>query len=856
MIVDGRKAARACSLVFTLILSLLSLAPPSFAQTTVGTGSIVGTVSDPSGALISGAEVTITSVATGQIVNLKSNSAGSFNSGALVPGIYKTLASAKGFSSTAATVAVRVGNTATMNAILQIGNEKEVVDVQGSALQVNTEQPTVQGVLNEQQIENLPVNGRNFLELAQLEPGVQIQDGQNFDPTKAGYSSISFGGCFGRTGRIEVDGVDVSDEGVGTTTMNMPASAIAEFQLSQAGMDLSTELTTSGSVNVSTRSGTNAIHGEAFELFRDSALAAALPAPAGLSEPFQRGQYGGRIGGPIIKNRFLYFLDAERTLQHEEAPILIAPPFEQYSGGFSAPFREKNFLARVDYQLSHSAHAFYRFSYFSNSLLANSNFGFSVFDNKNLTRVHVFGLDFNTGGFSHSIRLEYLKFQNQIVDATRGSSLPLASYPLEIIMGNTGLVTGPSFLAPQVGAQSNHQAKYDGSKIFGSHVIRYGLDVNRIAGVGFFPALSLAPGLITNVGASEETFAQAGPFPGGDTNLLNYPVEFVFVSNGLGFGTTEPAFGWPGGGDVSNRIGAYVGDNWKLKKNFTLTYGLRYVRDTGRIGSNLPGIPQLNAFIPGLGNRPRQPNLNFAPQLGFAWDPTGKGKTSIRAGMGIYYENALGVSISSSPREATGAFNQIVPACNGTATPQPVPIPGGVLEPTFCSAVVGGVQTNSPVSIGAVANEIASFQKQYQADSPFNPNALNPNYIGSLLDHGLGFGVGGLTVDPDYRSPRSTIMNIGIQREIRPGTVFSVDFVRNVGTHYLLGIDENHAGDIRYFDRAAARQAIAATLAQCGVATVDEAMHACPGLYPGGGGVSITDFANNGLTSSADFNRT
>ena len=110
-----------------------------------------------------------------------------------------------------------------------------------------------------------------------------------------------------------------------------------------------------------------------------------------------------------------------------------------------------------------------------------------------------------------------------------------------------------------------------------------------------------------------------------------------------------------------------MGDTWKVKKNFTLTYGLRYVRDTGRTGSNLPAIPQLNAIVPGLGNRVRQPNLNFAPQVGFAWDPAGKGKTSIRGGIGIYYENALWVSISSSPREATGAFNQIVPACNGTA---------------------------------------------------------------------------------------------------------------------------------------------------------------------------------------------
>ena len=195
-------------------------------------------------------------------------------------------------------------------------------------------------------------------------PDVQIQDGQTFDPTKAGYSSISFGGRFGRTARIEVDGVDVSDEAAGTTTMNIPASAIQEFQLSQAGMDLSTELTSSGAVNVSTRSGTNEIHGEAFDFFRDSSLAAALPTPPGLSEPFQRSQFGGRLGGPIIKDKFFYFLDGERTQQHEQVPVLVAAPFQQFSGDFSSPFRENDLMARADYQLAHSGHLFYRFSYF------------------------------------------------------------------------------------------------------------------------------------------------------------------------------------------------------------------------------------------------------------------------------------------------------------------------------------------------------------------------------------------------------------------------------------------------------------------------------------------------------------
>jgi hypothetical protein len=838
------KLANLGSLVASLLMLFL-LAYPGFTQTTVGTGSIVGTVVDPSGAVVSGAKVTITNVATGQTINLTTNSAGAYNSGALIPGSYKSRVADKGFHTAEIGLTVLVGNTANGNVTLEIGQENQIIEVQASSVQVNTEQATVQGVLNAEQIENLPVNGRNFLDLAQLEPGVQIQDGQTFDPTKAGYSSISFGGRFGRTARIEVDGLDVSDETVGTTTTDIPASGIQEFQLSQSSLDLSNELTSSGAVNVTTRSGSNDLHGEAFGLFRDSSMAAALPTPPGLKAPFQRSQYGGRVGGPVIKNKFFYFLDGERTLQHEQSPLLVASPFQQLSGTFNSPFLEDNLMAKADYQLTQSAHVFYRFTYFKNSLLANAGLGFSVYDNKDITRTQVIGLDFNTGSFTHSVRFEYLKFQNQIVDATIGTSLPLANYPVEIQMGSTGLVTGPNYLAPQSTLQSNHQLKYDGSKTLGSHIIRYGFDWNHIVGGGFAAFQSIVPYLITNVGSLETMFAQTGSFPGGASNPLNYPVENVYLGNGLGYSTTTPAFGYPAGGITDNRIGLYLGDGWKLKKNLTLTYGLRYVRDSGRTDSNLPGIPELNQALPGLGKPVRQPNLNLAPQLGVAWDPTGHGKTSIRAGIGIFYENAIwnNVAFDAPSRERTGAFGQFPTACNGANTPLPVIASGGALPlATFCGTASGGL-----VAIGTVANQIEAYQKQYQALSPFDVKLANPNYVGSLLDQGFGFG-GASMFDPKYRSPRSLQMNVGIEREIRPGMVLSADFVRNVQTQYLLGIDENHAGDIHYFSKTGALDAINATNAQfscpAGVAGIQCAINA---------GANMASYAGNGLTSSADF---
>ena len=841
---------------FFLVIFFSILTRSLVAQTTVGTGSIVGVISDSSDAVINGAHIKISNIGTGQVVELATNLAGTFNSGALLPGNYKVLVSAKGFSSTEVTITVLVGNTTTANVRLRIGSERDVIEVQDSALQVNTEQAAVQGVLNSQQIEILPVNGRNFLDLAQLEPGVQIQDAANFSLGKDGFSSVSFGGRFGRTTRIEVDGIDVSDEIFGSTTTNIAASAIQEFQLSQSSHDLSTELTTSGAINVTTRSGTNSVHGEAFDFFRDSSLAAALPAPMGLSVPFQRSQYGGRVGGPLVKDKFFYFLDAERTLQHEEAPVLVSAPFQQYSGSFNSPFHETNLMAKADYQFPHSVHAFYRFSYFQDLFVANGASGFSIYDGKNLTRTHVAGFDFNTGSFTHSVRVGYLKTGRDLADETRSSGLPLASYPLNIQMGNTGLVTGANSTVPQVILQSDHQVKYDGTKSWRQHIFRYGFTLNRIVAAGDAPIGRLAPYVSTNVGIPEMSFAASGPFTCAATNgtrvsgascPLNYPVEIVSVSNGLGYFSPFGGLGLPAGSFSYNRVGLYFGAVSKIKRTSTLSYGVRYAREPGRSDSEFPAILELNALMYGLGNRVQQPNANFAPQLGFAWDPTGKGKTAIRAGIGLFYENVLTVVAPGDPayRTAVGdVFSQSPNACNGIGIPLSVSVPGGTLQPNFCGTA------GNPVAIGTVANQIAAFQRTYQADSPFSLKELNPNYAGSLLDQGLGLGVFPNMYDPNYKTPRSIEMNFGIQREIRASMIFSADFVRNVQTHYFLGVDENHAGDVRYFDKAGALQAISATNQSfgCGAGVGFNGIQ-CAIVA----GAQMADYANNGLTSSSDF---
>src|SRR6201988_1865383 len=393
MLATSSKSRTSILAVVLMLISALGLvlvlvtSATMFAQTTISTGSIQGTVTDASGAVVPGAKVSIRNNATNQVIETITTSAGNYASGALIPGQYTVRIEVKGFRTVELTVVVQVNTTSSASAKLSVGESTQIVEVQGSALAVNTEQATVQGVLTSQQIENLPINGRNFLDLAQLEPGVQIQDGGTFDPTKNGFSSVSFGGRFGRTARIEVDGVDISDENVGTTTQNIPVGAIQESSLQQSSLDLSTELTSSGAISITTKSGTNALHGDGFYYFRDQTLNAALPGAS--TNYFQRNQFGGDLGGPIIKDKLFFFVDAERNKQALVDPVIPGGLFGGLASNFVSAFPDTELLGKLDYT-SGKLHSFYRFSFEQNrSTLPFIPNSFQPFANVNHSRNHV-----------------------------------------------------------------------------------------------------------------------------------------------------------------------------------------------------------------------------------------------------------------------------------------------------------------------------------------------------------------------------------------------------------------------------------------------------------------------------------
>lgn len=848
-------------------------------------GSIQGTITDPSGAVIPGATVIITNPDTGYTHTLKTDSAGLYNLGPLVPGTYVVSISAPNFEGLKVNTIVRTGTVTNGSEKLTIGQTSATVEVNAGALQINTDQIGVAGVINQQQIDSLPVNGRNILDIAQLQPGVILESGESFDPTKAGYSALSVSGVGGRTTRILLDGQDITDETVGTTLFNVPTGAVGDFQLNRSTQDVSGEVTSTGQVLLSTRSGTNAFHGQLFYNFQDQAVGFAQV--NGLSAPFQRNQFGGSVGGPILKDKLFFFVDVERIKQDEEDaasasslfsdptyiagdPYLSTPILQQYPL-IPAPFRDTYNTARLDYDAPHNIHLFARLAYSVNSDVSDFGDLYSIYNNRDNVPAIVGGADFTTGHFTHSFRGGYEKFHNILGDATAqyATSLYNPIPSLTFVDGSDGFYAGINDLAPQQTFQSDKQFRYDGTWTHGSNSLKFGGEMNRLQNGGFAEFYgsstysAFGPGsLLANCGDNPNL----GPCPGDPAN--GYSTEFFAIGNGNGAFSAAPAFGEPSGGLSSWRFAAYAADVWQVTPYFTATAGLRWSVDTDRANQDLPtplcstldtdlqfsgctgNTPLFDQYGSATGSsnygyKTHQPYADFGPQVGFVFSP-GTHKYSLRGGIGIYYESSVfnntgNARPSTIQPTTTGAFFNYAAACSNY-------FPGSTL-----GSENGG---NGPVastgeSLGTLCSEsqanaapgIASIRSQYQAQTA-GVAAPNPNYIG--LDSGGDLVANDVYAGP-YKTPYSIQFNGGIQTKLKPGVILSVDYVHNATMKIPLEVDTNRVGAANTLNVSAAQAAIAATVAaypNCtqgfSAAAIDCAI---------ANGANITNFSNNGLDS-------
>ena len=850
-----QSGLRAGAIAVFLMVSSLAYAQDS------STGNISGTVTGPRGASVSGAELTITNKISGQSAHTTTSPAGTYAVRDLIPGEYVLHVEAKGFQPAEILLRIQASATAT-------GDVKLQRVIEPSAKLVDTETAEVRGAINTDLLEQVP-SDRGFLDLTRLQPGVQVLDGEVLAPSKNGLTATSLVGRNGRTTRMQVDGLDITDEAVGATTMNLPVGAIQQVEVGQSLLPLSSGLASAGVVNVVTKSAGNDLHGQLFGNFRDKAAGGA-GFSGGQDNSYSRQVFGGDVGGAWKKDKLFYFLSGEYFKQDLDAPVVFNSPFDVLNGSYRAPFHETEVAARLDYKLSAQSQLFYRFTYDNGSDV--SAFGgndFQALKSRDSTYGNALGFDFTRGPYIHSIRFAYDRYSNRIVDAVAGSGIfdPAPGISLNFT-GGSGFASGPNSQAPQQTKQDNIQARYDGTRTWQGHTFRFGVAVNKIDNLISADLFGLAPQVSSDTGAAGRAFAAGGPFAGGAGNPLNYPVESITLGNGISCFSEKSGFGSPCGGFGDTRIQAYAGDSWKFRPNLTVSIGVQYVRDTGRSDSDLPAIPcsavaasygslapcagsgELLPHFGGnsqLGGRVRQPDLNFAPQFGLAWDPGKSGRTVVRSGMGLYYDNNVFRNLLADrvARLENGQFN--AQANDPCASHGVVIFPGNVVQSAagLCGQPIGNVATS-----------IADLQTAFQAaNTVLTSSSPNPSYLGQALNSQQGL------LAPGYQTPRSLQMNIGFQKQIRQTTLFSVDYVRNVGTHYLIGFDTNHVGDATHLNTNAALNAINNTLA------ANPLSSACASAASAGASsqtavncylaavpsASMADFAGQGLDSGGQF---
>ena len=352
----------------TAIFVSLLLGPLCSFHAQTPTGSVSGTVWDVNHARLPGASVIVKNVDNGVSRSLTTDDEGEFNAPALFPGSYKITAEADGFRLQELTATVTTGTITTLNLILELAGLKESIVVADPAPLLQYDQNQIGDVITRKQIENLPLNGRNFLDLAKLEPGVTnpIRGTNNriFVPILG--SGVQNTPRIGYT-RVTADGADINFIGSIGAALQISQEVVQEFQISSAIFDLSTSLTSNGSINVVTRSGGNKYHGSGFYLYRDHNLAAypGLQRDPRNPDPFfQRQQSGYQFGGPIRKDRVFFFTSFERDDQRGVLSIQPrTPEFAPLGGVFPSPFLDNQLSLRFDVRLNRDNNFFVRYTH-------------------------------------------------------------------------------------------------------------------------------------------------------------------------------------------------------------------------------------------------------------------------------------------------------------------------------------------------------------------------------------------------------------------------------------------------------------------------------------------------------------
>ena len=698
--------------------------------------TLTGTITDPNGAVVSGASISATQKSTGVKRETVSNEDGLYVLSNMSPGDYELRVEAKGFTTRVSKTAVslKVGQTVTLNVPLEIGvNESVQVDFDTRRQLIDNNDSLVHGIVDSREVEGLPLNGRNFLELALLVPG--NSPAPNFDPTKTNTVVISSAGQLGRGGNVTIDGVDTNDDVVGGSIQNISQDAIQEFQI--ATNRFSAQLGRSGSsvINVLTKAGTNDLHGSGSFYFRDSALQ-GLPATfdrsLNQSPPFDREQYAFALGGPIRRDRAWFFGSFEN--RNQDGVVLVGSrdlASRTIRRDFAAsPLDDFMTTNRVDWNPTESNRLNFRYSFqrekgITASTLVRS-IGSASQRQSSQNKAHTFLANYtrlNSPRDVNSFNFSFSDFINDTLPVTPGPQLTFPS-----------IQDGASFRVPQQTKQRRFQFSDTYTLIRGNHVFYLGGEVQRVQS-----DLDLKVFQQGRIELIED-------FPDFDRNH-----DGRVDDNDLLFAVTLRS-GFPDRSlllpDTNNTyLAGFVQDDWKVHPRFTLNLGLRYELDTDV--KNVSRTGELNPLIlPFLnGTRTRDKN-NFAPRVGFNYSNSDM-RTSVHAGYGIYYDR-ITLEIQTLERGLDGRA-------------LPVEVRAGNLffiPPQFLFDPVNGVFP------------------------PPAPTLANP-FTGFVLP---GAGAGGINIiDNDLQNPMVQQMNVGVQHELSNQFAVRADYVRNFGTHFIIG---------------------------------------------------------------------
>ena len=712
---------------FCAFIIILAFTGPVAAQQPGASAALRGRVLDPQKRGVA-ARVQVIDSRTGLIRETRTDSSGYFGVPGIPPGDVDLVVMAQGFADRRVQgIHLEVGQAAEIEVDLRLSPVEERITVAGDAGTVNILSSVVGSVVSAREIESLPLNGRNFLELAFLTPG--SSPAPNFDPTKAQAVVVSSVGQAGRGGNVTIDGMDDNDDVVGGPLMNVSQDAVQEFQVATNRFSAELGRSASSVINVVTKSGGDNVHGSGAVYLRDDAwqaMPAILDRDAAGDPPFNRQQVPLTLGGPLRRGRLFGFGSVEVRNQNGGTLIGIRNTAARTITRAFAPAPLDDLLGtfRGDWRLSTTNALMFRYSGQREDDTASSALdraiGSASQRQRSRNRLHSAIGSWNHILSPHAVNVfsgSVSSFDNSITPVAPGVQL---TYP--------SMLDGSSFRVPQGTTQSRWQFSEALTLSRGTHQWKFGGDVQRVSGE--FQLGVFRDGRIEFVEDFPD-FDRNGDGRVDDNDLL-----FAVT---LRSGNPARDLLIPDANNV--HLAGFAQDDWRIHPRLSLNLGLRYEIDTDV--NNISRVGELNPlvlpFVPGP--RRRDTN-NVAPRLGFNWS-TADARFSVRGGYGIYYDR-ITLEIESLER-----------GLDGRALP-----------------------------IEVRAGNVFFTDQTTGRFPPFAPSVATP-FTGFILP---GAGASGINViDPHLQNPMVQQTSIGIERQVGARQVVRADYVHNHGTGFIIG---------------------------------------------------------------------